>query len=120
MINSYKPEGALMGSAENREALASVAGLEKAMISGRILEAPALLCDSSLCLHVDLGVCQGIIEKEEAVYAPDGAPVKDIAIITRVGKPVSFKVLSIDNIGGKPVARLSRRAAQVECVHNHL
>lgn len=120
MINSYKPEGTLMGSAENREYLSSLSALEKAMICGKILEAPAILCDSSLCLHVDLGGITGIIEKEEAVYSVDGAPVKDIAIITRVGKPVCFKVLGIEHLGGKTVARLSRRAAQVECVHNHL
>lgn len=120
MINSYKPEGSLIGNAENREFLASIAGLEKAMISGKILEAPALLCDNALCLHVDLGGITGIIEKEEAVYTEDSSPVKDIAIITRVGKPVCFKVLGIEHIGGKTVARLSRRAAQVECVHNHL
>ncbi|MBO4978852.1 MAG: S1 RNA-binding domain-containing protein [Clostridia bacterium] len=120
MINSYKPEGALITTAENREYLSSLAALEKAMLCGKILEAPALLCDSSLRLHVDLGGITGIIEREEAVYSPDGSPVKDIAIITRVGKPVCFKVIGIDSDRGKPTVRLSRRAAQLECVHNHL
>lgn len=119
-INSYKPEGALMGSAENREFLSSQAGLEKAMILGKILEAPAILCDSNMCLHIDLGGITGIIEKKEAVYCHGGEPIKDIAVITRVGKPVCFKVLGIDTSSPKPVAYLSRRQAQLECVHNHL
>ena len=118
-INSYKPEGALIGTAENREYISSAAGLEKAMICGKILEANVLLCDNNMRLHLDLGGIVGIIEKEEAVYSPSGEPVKDIAIITRVGKPVCFKVLSIDYTDGKPIARLSRRDAQLECVLNH-
>jgi len=118
--NSYKPEGARLGSAENREYLSSLQGLEKAMLCGKILEAPVLLCDSKMRLHLDLGGITGIMEKEEVVYSPDGTPVKDIAVITRVGKPVCFKVLGIENQGGKPVARLSRRDAQLECIHNHI
>lgn len=109
-----------MGSAENQEYLSSVSGLEKAMIYGKILEATALLCDSQMRLHLDLGGIEGIIEKEEAVYSQDGSSAKDIAIITRVGKPVCFKVLGIDYHNGTPVARLSRRAAQLECIHNYI
>ena len=118
--NSYKPEGTRMGSAENREYLSSLQGLEKAMLCGKILEAPVLLCDSKMRLHLDLCGITGIMEKEEAVYSPDGAPVKDIAVITRVGKPICFKVLRIENQNGKPVAHLSRRDAQLECIHNHI
>jgi small subunit ribosomal protein S1 len=120
MINSYKPEGCLMGSAENREYISSAAGLEKAMLTGKILEATALLCDSRMCLHLDLNGIEGIIEKDQAVYVPSGEPIKDIAVITRVGKPVCFKVIGIEYQNGKPVARLSRRDAQLECVHHHL
>ena len=120
MTNSYKPEGTLIGSAENREYLSSVAGLEKAMLYGKILEAPVLLCDSNMCLHLDLYGVEGIIEKEDSVYVPGGAPIKDIAVITRVGKSVCFKVLSIEYQNGKPIARLSRRDAQLECIHNHI
>ena len=120
MINSYKPEGTYIGSAENREYLSSAAGLEKAMLSGKILEAQVLLCDSRMCLHLDLGGIEGIMEKEQTVYMPTGEPIKDIAVITRVGKPVCFKVLGVEYRNGKPVARLSRRDAQLECVHHYL
>lgn len=118
--NSYKPEGTRIGTAENREYISSAAGLEKAMICGKILEANAILCDSKMRLHIDLGGgITGIMEKEDALYSPGGEPVKDIAVITRVGKPVCFKVLGLDYLDGKPIARLSRRDAQLECVLNH-
>ena len=97
------------------EALASHASLERARANGQILEATALLCDSSMRLHVDLGCMRGYMEKEEAVWCRPGESVKDIAVITRVGKPVCFKILRFEIDDGEPVAILSRRAAQSEC-----
>ena len=121
MINrNYLPEGSLLHTAENREYLSSTAGLVRAMNEGKILESTALLCDSDLCLHVDLRGIRGIIPREEAVFCRHGEELKDIAVITRVGKPVCFKVMGIDERGGEPVAILSRRAAQAECIHHSL
>ena len=54
MNQSYLPEGILLGRPENREYISSVAGLERAMHEGKILESTVLLCDSALRLHVDL------------------------------------------------------------------
>lgn len=113
----YAPEGALIGSAENAAFTATLHGLERAMTQGKILEGMALMCDcTTMSLQVDLGFCIGIIEREEAVYNPDGSEVKDIAIITRVGKPVCFKVIGIRREGTDVTVRLSRRAAQEECM----
>jgi len=54
-------------------------------------------------------------------YSPTGEPIKDIAIISRVGKPVCFKILSIgSDERGMPFAVVSRRLAQIECVNNYL
>ena len=58
---------------------------------------------------------RGIIEREEAVWCRPGEEIKDIAIITRVGKPVCFQVIGFGEENGVRVARLSRRAAQKEC-----
>jgi small subunit ribosomal protein S1 len=121
MMNpSYRPEGSLLQTAENREYITSLQGLERAMNEGRILESTVLLCDSALRLHVDLYGTRGIIEREDAVFCRRGEEIKDIAIITRVGKPVCFKVVGITRQGGETVARLSRRAAQEECIRNYL
>lgn len=120
MTNSFRPEGYLFGRCENREYLSSRAGLERAMREGRILEATAMLCDSRQRLHVDLYGISGIIDKEEAVFAHDGKQPKDIAIITRVGKPVCFCVMGFARENGREVAVLSRREAQKACYAQYL
>lgn len=120
MNTSYAPEGTLIGLPENREYISSLSGLEKAFVEGRILESNVLLCDSSLRLHVDLGETLGIIEKEECVYCRSGETIKDIAVITRVGKPISFKVIGFRRENGKTIAILSRRAAQEECQKKYI
>ncbi len=120
MATTYKPEGHLIGTAENKEYISSLQGLERATLTGKILEAPVLLCDSKMRLHVDLYGIKGIMEKDEVVYSPTGEPTKDIAVITRVGKPICFKIIALEKQGDKTVARLSRRAAQMECYHNYI
>ena len=120
MKNTYGTEGSLLGTKENREYIGSRAGLCRAMCEGKILEGTALLCDSRMRLHVALGDMVGIINKDEAVYSCDGKPPKDIAVITRVGKPVCFKVTGFAIEGGVEVATLSRRAAQKECLDTYL
>ncbi len=119
--NKFVPEGMLINTQDNTESLSSLTSLEKAMAEGKILEARATLCTSAYELYVDLGVCRGIIPKDEAAWNEDGAPARDIAIITRVGKAVCFVVTGIEHdADGKPVAYLSRRIAQEECVKNYL
>ena len=120
MNQCYRPEGMLLQTAENREYITSLQGLERAMNEGRILESTVLLCDSALRLHVDLYGIRGIIEREDAVFCRRGEEIKDIAVITRVGKPVCFKVMGFVKRGEETVARLSRRAAQEECLRNYL
>lgn len=120
MTNKYRPEGYLFGSRENREYTSSRSGLERAMREGKIIEASVMLCDSRLRLHVDLYGMIGIIDKQEALFSTDGAPPKDIAIITRVGKPVCFKVMGFTVENGKEVAILSRREAQKACYTQYI
>lgn len=119
MSNKYLPEGSLIGTAENNEYIKAPSGLEKAKQEGKILEGIVDRCDSqSLTLHIDLNGIDGIIEKEECLY---GAPIKDIAIITRVGKSIAFKVMQlIKDENGKTKAILSRKEAQRECMQNYL
>ena len=120
MKNRYKPEGVLISTSENRELISSEEGLELACAKGIILEGVAMMCDSDMRLHVDLHGRRGIIEKSEAFYDPTGEPTKDIAVITRVGKPVCFKVLGKDCDRKGEYWRLSRRDAQRECYCNYI
>ncbi len=111
---NYLPEGALLNTPENCELLATPAGLERAMQNGVIVEGRVTLCDNDLCLHVDLGCAQGILAAEEVLFCRAGEARKDIAIISRVGKPVAVRILALEMRNGILVAILSRRLAQKE------
>ena len=117
---TYAPEGTRLGTCENKEYISSIAGLERAMIQGKILEGVALVCDSEMNLQVDLCGMRAIIPKSEVLYCREGEEQKDIAIITRVGKAVCFKVMSIERRGANVRIILSRRAAQIECMQTYL
>lgn len=119
-IGEYKPEGSMLASPNNREYLASEQGLERAMNEGAILEAMAVRCDSALRLTVDLGCMRGYIDREEVLLTHGEETVRDIAVITRVGKAVCFKVLGFFYEEGRRVARLSRKEAQRECYASFL
>ena len=117
--NKYLPEGSLISTHENKEYLSSLQGLERARIEGKILEGMVQKCDSkTLSLQLDLYGIRGVIYKEECLF---GTSIKDIAIITRVGKAVAFKVMQIKkDENGCPYAILSRREAQRECMENYI
>ena len=121
-MNDYKPEGSLIKTARNYDFISSKSGLERALDRQIILEAPVLLCDHNFNLHLELGGgMKGIIPREEVEYCNDGETAKDIAILTRVGKNVCFKVSGFKTMpSGETVAVLSRRAAQRECVENYV
>ena len=121
---TYVPEGVTLTTIRNRELTSTLAGLEKAMETGVIIEGTAVLCDSDFNLHVDLPVLGGvkaISPRSEAVWSRDGEPPKDIAILTRVGKAVACKVTGIEQgQNGTATVYLSRRLAQAECAANYL
>ena len=121
-MNEYKPEGSLIKTERNYQFLSSKSGMDRALEGQIILEAPVVLCDHNFDLHVELpfGI-RGIIPRDEVEYSPEGDHVKDIAILTRVGKTVCFKVIGFKSSQrGEVTAILSRRAAQRECAENYL
>lgn len=118
---SYKPEGYRIGEVENNELLSTMAGLERALERQKTVEAVALLCDSDLTLHFDLGGVHAIMPRNEVQYEHDGKETKDIAILTRVGKPTCFKILGFRRDKSNEVyAVLSRKAAQRECYYQFI
>lgn len=119
MSDIYCPES-FPSPASDIEYTSSPAGLERAMREGKILKANVMFCDSSLRLHVDLGSVRAVIERDEALYCRGGETIKDIAIISRVGKRVAFKVIGFKSERGETVALLSRREAQRECNENYI
>lgn len=120
-MNRYAPEGTLLATPENHEALSTPEGLERALERQTILEAVARLCDGDLSLHFDLGGTPGIMPREEVQLLRPGEACKDIAVLTRVGKPVAFRIIGFSRDGlGRRIALLSRRAAQLECMENFI
>ena len=119
MTNSYVPEGRLFGTAENTELTRNESGLRTAWQSGRILESIVAFCGSDLGLRIDLGAYEGVIPRDEALFV-SGGDIKDIAVISRVGKPVCFIISELGTEGGKKTAYLSRTAAQKECIDRYL
>ena len=119
-MKEFRPEGWLIDTAENRAALRSQAALGEAMRLHQLLEARAAVCDSAHNLIVDLGCMKGIIPREEGALGVAEGAVKDIAMISRVNKPVSFFVTGFTSVNGRPYATLSRRMAQEECRREYL
>ena len=107
------PEGRLLDTPRNAEYMKDAQSLERAAREGAVLEARALLCDSGHNIVVDLGCMKGVIPREEGARGIADGSVRDVAMISRVGKPVCFEVreLAADQRGDK-YALLSRRAVQ--------
>ena len=102
------PEGRLIDTEENRQALLSHAALENAWRRQTILEGIAVRCDPEHQLYIECGEFRGVIPREECARGIREGTTRDIAILTCVGKPTSFVITGFD--GGVP--QLSRRRAQ--------
>ncbi len=117
---SYLPEGYLINQKENKYALASLDNLLKAFRDKSHLEARAVFCDCNHNLHIDFGFMNGVIPREECALGISNGSVRDIAIISRVNKPVRFIVDDIIEKNGNKTAILSRRKVQEEFLNNYL
>lgn len=85
-----------------------------------VCQATALLCDRERNIIVDLGFIKGVIPRSEGGFSFNGE-VKDIAVISRVGKPVCFTVKRIASDAlGNPYALLSRREAMELCYKSYV
>lgn len=98
----------------------TVTMLNEAIEKQRILEAKAIMCDSEHNLIVDLDGIKGVIPREEGALGISEGQVRDIALISRVNKPVCFTVTKVTQEGGKPVAVLSRLEAQKKCLYEYI
>lgn len=116
MKQTFCPEGALISTTENKAAMQNAASLAEAMNTRRILEAKVEICDSAHNLIVDLCGIKGIIPREEGAIGVSDGTTGDIALISRVNKPVCFYVNDIyTDESGETQALLSRREVQEDC-----
>ena len=111
--NEYLPEG--MGPLFPENQPLSV--LREAMDSQTVLEGMAIRCDGRRDLTVRFGGYEGTIPRQDAVHPAISGADRDIAVLSRVGKPTCFVITGIDiDGGGKPHLTLSRRAAQEQAI----
>ncbi len=119
MNTRFLPEGRLLYTSENHKACANRRSLMRAMDTGQILEGRALLCGTEHNLIVQVGPFTGSIPREEAALGITEGTTREIAILSRVGKPVCFTVTAIEGPERAPTLLLSRRHAQQHAL-NHI
>ena len=120
-MTSFLPEGSRIDTAANIAALSSYEHMRRAMDSGMILEAKAALCDHEHNLIVHLPCMRGVIPREEGAVGIREGTVRDIALISRVGRTVSFVITDIfTDAQGRATALLSRAEAQRRCLEEYI
>lgn len=109
---TFLPEGSLIHTDFNNNHTASPEKLRFAMENHLILEGTVMLCDSEHNLIVDVNGYRGIIPHDETAIGITDGSTREIAIISRVGKPVSIVINGIDEKNDEITLMLSRCEAQ--------
>lgn len=108
----YLPEGSYTALPEIRQTLCSLDGLRRAQDEGMILEAVAQRCTAAHDLLFDFGFAGGILPRACGALGVAEGDTREIAILSRVGKPTCFAVTEIDESADTPVVWLSRTIVQ--------
>lgn len=120
-MTNYWPEGWLVNTAQNHSFCQNISGLREALHSQTILEARACVCTPEHDLVIDFGFCKGKIPRCEGAVGISDGTTRDIALLSRVNKPVCFVVQSIEqNPDGSFTPILSRRLAQQRCLEESI
>lgn len=116
-MNKYKPEGINWEvKSEN-----TIERLNKAMRNGDILESKVIKSDENLNLYLDL--CDdaiAIIAYNDIEYNFNSNKTKSVAIMSKVGKTVRFKIKDIEGGKDKYIVHCSRADAQKECYDEYI
>ena len=120
-MSEYLPEGRLSADPSNLHKMSSPKHLHEAAQTGDVLEARAVMCDAAHNLTVDLGCMRGVIPREDGALGIRDGSVRDIAIISRVNRPVCFTVTEFrTDRSGAEYAVLSRENAQKKCMESFI
>lgn len=112
MSSLFLPEGRTLHSPENKYHCGSRAGLYQAMSQNCVVEGHVLQCTASHDLVVQFGSFVATMPRVEVALGVAEGTTRDIAILSRVGKPISFLVTRIDDHNNELVIHISRRKAQ--------
>ena len=111
--NEYLPEGMGPLFPENQ----SLDVLRAAMEDQTVLEGIAIRCGSQRELTVRFGGYEGTIPRCDVIHPAISGADREIAALSRVGKPTCFTITALEvNGGGRPCLTLSRRAAQEQAI----
>ncbi len=116
MMCEFLPEGRIFQEYENQRLIHSPEGLREAMERRMILEAIPIRCDTEHTLHFSLGGLHAVMRREECAVGISEGLVREIAILSRVGKPTCFTVEALTAEDGRIIPRLSRRTAQLRAL----
>jgi len=115
----YWPEGRLIHTEDNRLHCASLDALHAAMEQERVLEGRVLFCDPDCNLYVKLGHYTGVIPHLEGAIGISDGTTRDIALLSRVGKPVSVVVTQIRENGALCLSRRKAQEQAQSCLLHH-
>ncbi len=99
----------------------SAAELRAAIAGQEILQSTALAFDTQRQLRFDIGGVRGVMPFAACAEGADSGSVRDIAALTRVGRPTCFVIEALEeDAEGRPFYRLSRARAQRLCREEYL
>ena len=95
--------------------------LNRCIATAEVLQSTALAFDTNRRLRFELGGVRGYMPYEECVDTAPGEEVKDIAVLTRVGRPTCFVITgTCREEDGSEAFLLSRAQAQRRCREEYL
>ena len=99
----------------------SPAELRTAMANREILQSTALAFDTSRQLRFELGGVKAVMPFAQCADGAESGAVRDIAVLTRVGRPTCFIIEALQtDESGQPYYLLSRAEAQRMCKAEYL
>lgn len=99
----------------------SPAELRAAIASREILQSTALAFDTQRQLRFDLGGVKAVMPFGQCADGAESGTVRDIAVLTRVGRPTCFVIEGMETgENGQPYYLLSRAEAQRMCKAEYL
>lgn len=95
--------------------------LERCIATGEVLQSTALAYDTNRRLRFELCGHKAYMPYEECLDTSHGETIKDIAVLTRVGRPTCFVITDFrQEENGEGIYLLSRAAAQRACRTQYL
>ncbi len=116
-MSQFYFEGKLFKARHNTEIFTSETAIKRAFLNKTILEQKPILYDNERNLVFDFGGFKGIMPFEQTAKGITEQTVKEVSIISRVGKPTCFCITEIfeDQNGKIKKLLLSRKLVQNRC-----